>query len=386
MPVTKDQILEALSAVEDPDAGQDIVSLGYVSGLVVREGNVGFALDLGANADAPSKEPLREAAEEAARGLPGVVSATVVLTAEKPGGESAAPGAQADPGQAQTPERQSGGPARTESQTSRSLPGIENVKAIVAVASGKGGVGKSTVAVNLAYALAGQGHATGLLDADIYGPSVPRMVGADTQPESDGKTLTPVDAHGLKTMSIGYLVDEEKAMVWRGPMVVSAITQMLGDVNWGGLDVLVVDMPPGTGDAQLTMAQRVPLAGAVIVSTPQDLALVDAKKGIAMFQKVEVPVLGIVENMSSFVCPHCGEASQIFGEGGVARSCEALGIDHLGHIPLDLAIRETCDAGTPLAAAHPDSPQARAFFDLARHVGAALEAAQAESGPSIVVE
>jgi len=369
MSVTKDQIYTALSMVEDPEHGRDIVSLGYVSGLVIRDGNVGFALDLGADAHAPSKEPLRQAAEEAARNVAGVISATVVLTAEK------------DENAPTQPSQERAAPSQTQAQGDG-----ENVKAIIAVASGKGGVGKSTVAVNLAYALAGVGKSVGLLDADIYGPSIPRMVGESRQPESDGKKLAPIEAHGLKTMSIGYLVDEDRAMVWRGPMVVSAITQMLGDVDWGALDVLVVDMPPGTGDAQLTMAQRVPLAGAVIVSTPQDLALVDAKKGIAMFQKVEVPVLGIVENMSSFICPHCGEHSHIFGEGGVARTCEALGIDHLGHIPLDLTIRETSDAGTPVVVKQPDSAQASAFFDLARHVGATLEQTETTSGPSIVVE
>jgi len=370
MSVTREQILDALSAVRDPDENRDIVSLGYVSGLVVKDGNVGFALDLGLSGDAGAKEPLRRAAEAAVRGLPGVVSATVVLTAER---DSPAAPAQDTPQPAQ-------------SRRQPRLTGVESVGAIVAVASGKGGVGKSTVAVNLAAALARQGKSVGLMDADIYGPSVPRLVGRSVQPDSDGKMLAPVEAHGLKTMSIGYLVDEDRAMVWRGPMVVSAITQMLGDVEWGTLDVLVVDMPPGTGDAQLTMAQRVPLAGAVIVSTPQDLALVDARKAIAMFSKVEVPVLGIVENMSSFLCPHCGENSDIFGHGGVARTCEALGIENLGGIPLDPTIRETSDGGTPIVAARPESVQAQAFLTLAERVAAALDSADGAAAPKLVVE
>jgi len=372
MPVTKQNILDALSGVQDTERGGDVVSLGYVSGLVVENGNVGFALDMGEIGDAAAKEPLRREVEEAVRRLPGVLSATVVLTAEKPASSSGPDAA------AKAQPSNGGGRSR--------LKGIERTRAIIAVASGKGGVGKSTVAVNLAVALSRLGRSVGLLDADIYGPSVPRMVGRNLQPESDGKMLSPVEAHGLKTMSIGYLVDEARAMVWRGPMVVSAITQMLGDVDWGALDILVVDMPPGTGDAQLTMAQRVPLSGAVIVSTPQDIALVDAHKGIAMFRKVEVPVFGIVENMSQFICPHCGGASQIFGEGGVARSCAELGIEQLGAIPLHPAIRETSDAGTPIVASQPDAPEARAFLDLAARVDALVAEGRQRTAPKIVVE
>jgi len=373
MSVTKQSILDALSGVQDEERGGDVVSLGYVSGLVVENGNVGFALDLGESGDAAAKEPLRQKSEEAVRRLPGVLSATVVLTAEKPATVS-------ENGAAIQAEQRGGSGSRNR------LRGIEQTRAIIAVASGKGGVGKSTVAVNLAVALTQLGKSVGLLDADIYGPSVPRMVGQNRQPESDGKMLSPVGAHGLKTMSIGYLVDEARAMVWRGPMVVSAITQMLGDVGWGPLDILVVDMPPGTGDAQLTMAQRVPLAGAVIVSTPQDIALVDARKGIAMFRKVDVPVFGLVENMSHFVCPHCGGSSEIFGHGGVARACEELGIENLGAIPLHPAIRETSDAGTPIVASSPDGPQSIAFSDLARRVAACLDDTDAPEAPSIVVE
>ncbi len=351
MKITKEDVLEALARVEDPVAGRDIVSLGYVSGLVVRDGHVGFALDLGDDPDAAAKEPLRARAESVVRSLPGVLGATVVLTAERP------------PGAASAPPRHP------------PLAGIAEVRAIIAVASGKGGVGKSTVAANLAVALAGAGLAAGLLDADIYGPSVPRLMGLDQKkPEVEGKRLLPLAAHGVATMSIGYLVPAAKAMVWRGPMVASAVSQLLGDVAWGALDILVVDMPPGTGDAQLTLAQRVPLAGAVIVSTPQDLALIDARKAIAMFGQVEVPILGLVENMSRFVCPHCGTASDIFGHGGARETAAALNVPFLGEIPLEMRIRETSDRGAPIVLDAPGSMEAAAFRDLAAAVRARLSA------------
>ena len=370
MALTKSRILDALSHVHDPATGSDIVSNGFISGLVLRDGNVGFSIDPGSPDAAARMEPVRAEAEAAVRALDGVLSVTAVLTAEREGGQADAP----------PPPPQTG---RRQPQT---LAGIEQVGAIVAVASGKGGVGKSTVAANLAVALARQGLATGLLDADIYGPSVPRLMGlVGKQPESDGKRLTPLDAHGVRTMSIGYLVDESKAMVWRGPMVVSAITQLLGDVDWGKLDVLIVDMPPGTGDAQLTMAQRVPLAGAVIVSTPQDIALIDARKGIAMFQQVDVPILGLVENMSAYICPHCGETSHIFGHGGARTTAESMDIPFLGEIPLHIRIRETSDAGTPIVAAHPDDPQAQAFMDAASAMRAALGAQDAPAAPKISI-
>ena len=260
---------------------------------------------------------------------------------------------------------------------------------MVAVASGKGGVGKSTTTVNLAFALAGQGLSVGILDADIYGPSMPRLLGLTRKPETvGGNKLKPLEAHGVKVMSIGFLVDPEAPMIWRGPMVVSALTQMLRDVEWGTLDVLVVDMPPGTGDTQLTLAQNVPLAGAVIVSTPQDLALIDARKGLAMFQKVDVPILGIVENMSHFVCPHCGERSDIFGTGGARHEAEKVGVRFLGEIPLHMAIREHSDGGTPIVVAEPDSPQARAFRHVAEGVleGLGQAADGARPQPRIVIE
>ncbi|MEC8850926.1 MAG: Mrp/NBP35 family ATP-binding protein, partial [Pseudomonadota bacterium] len=303
--------------------------------------------------------------------LDGVSSVTAVLTAHSAGGESAAPAAppRGDTGAG-------GGGARA--------PLLPDVGAIIAVASGKGGVGKSTVACNLALGLARLGLSVGLLDADIYGPSLPRMMGATGRPSTDdaGKTLIPMAAHGLKCMSIGFMVAEDSPMIWRGPMVMSALEQMLRDVAWGALDVLVVDMPPGTGDAQLTMAQRVPLAGAVIVSTPQDIALLDARKGLNMFRKVNVPVLGIVENMSFFHCPKCGERSDIFGHGGARADAEAYGVDFLGEVPLHMAIRSAGDDGAPIVVGAPESPEATAFMTVAAAVCDRLGAAR-KPAPSI---
>jgi ATP-binding protein involved in chromosome partitioning len=290
---------------------------------------------------------------------------TAVLTAHKP-----AASAEAKP-RAGAAERQ----------------GPTGVKAVIAVASGKGGVGKSTVAVNLAVALSKLGRKTGLLDADIYGPSIPRMLGLTGKPTSkDGKKLQPMEAWGLKAISIGSLIDEDQPMIWRGPMVMTALTQLIYDVEWAPLDVLVVDMPPGTGDAQLTLAQRVPLAGAIIVSTPQDIALIDARKGLAMFKKTHVPVFGIVENMSTFVCPNCGHESHIFGHGGAKETAAKLGTDFLGEIPLHIAIRETSDGGTPITARDPGGAQAKAFFALAERIIAKLDAGDDRTAPRIVME
>ena len=362
--LTRDDVLRALDQVVDPVAGRSVVHEGIVQGVVVRDGNVGFALEVDP-ARGRDAEPLRKACEDAVARLPGVLSVTAVLTAH-------AARAQHRP--------------RPQEAAPRAAPaGVPGVNAIIAVASGKGGVGKSTVAVNLALALSRLGLKTGLLDADIYGPSVPRLLDIREKPESDGKKLRPIEKYGLKTMSIGFLVREDEAMIWRGPMVMSALTQMLGDVSWAPLDMLVVDMPPGTGDAQLTIAQRVPLKGAVIVSTPQDLALIDARKGIAMFQKTQVPVLGIVENMSTFVCPHCGTESHIFGHGGARETAHRLGTAFLGEIPLVPKIRETSDAGTPIVAAAPDSPESRAFMAIAEKVAQAA-AAPSRAAPKIVLE
>jgi ATP-binding protein involved in chromosome partitioning len=253
------------------------------------------------------------------------------------------------------------------------------------VASGKGGVGKSTVAVNLALALARLGLKTGLLDADIYGPSVPRLMGITERPRAQDGKFIPIEKYGIKTMSIGFLLREDEATIWRGPMVQSALTQMMNDGLWAPLDVLVIDMPPGTGDAQLTIAQRVPLKGAVIVSTPQDIALIDARRGIAMFRKTQVPVLGVIENMSTFICPHCGHESHIFGHGGARETAATLGEVFLGEIPLNPVIRETSDAGTPIVAAAPDSPEARAFLLIAEQVAATIARPQ-RAAPKIVFE
>lgn len=373
--LSEETILDALRQVQDSDQGSDVVSLKMVSGLIVKDGNIAFSLEV-APERGPRLEPLRKACEKAVLALEGVTSVTAVLTAHKQGTPSAATAPSAA-----KPGKQGPMPTRPE------IPGI---RSIIAVASGKGGVGKSTVAVNLALALKAQGLAVGLMDADVYGPSLPRMMAITGKPTSeDGKILIPMENHGIKCMSIGFLVAEDTPTIWRGPMVMSALEQMLRDVKWGELDVLVVDMPPGTGDAQLTMAQRVPLSGAVIVSTPQDIALLDARKGLNMFRRVDVPVLGIVENMSYFLCPSCGERHEIFGHGGARQEAERLGVPFLGEVPLHLAIRETSDAGTPIVASQPDSPHALAFRAIADIVWQSVArelGAPTRSAPSIVFE
>lgn len=367
--VTEKQILKTLAKIEAPDGG-DIVDRGMVSGLVVKGGNVGFAIEVDP-AKGAELEPLRKAAEDAVLGLKGVTSVTAVLTAHSGGGQTQ----QAQP-------RQQGGRQQQQQGQEPLAPGV---KAIVAVASGKGGVGKSTTAVNIALALAAEGASVGLLDADVYGPSLPRMMGLSGKPETDGNKLEPMQNYGIKVMSMGFLVDEDTPMIWRGPMVMQALQQMLRDVNWGELDVMIVDMPPGTGDAQLTMAQQVPLAGAVIVSTPQDIALLDARKGLNMFNRVDVPVFGIVENMSYYVCPHCGERSEIFAHGGAKTTAEQLGVDFLGEIPLDIQIRETSDSGHPIVVADPDSPHAAAYRAIAARLLEKLSGERREA-PRIVVQ
>jgi ATP-binding protein involved in chromosome partitioning len=377
--ITKEHVLAALAGIEDPGQGQDVVALGMVSGVVVRDGNVGFALEIDPS-EADAKEPLRAACEAAVMALAGVTSVTAVLTAERATGGRPREGA--------APAPRGGAPRSQPPQGHDSRGGVPGIAAIVAVASGKGGVGKSTTSVNLALALTTLGQRVGLLDADIYGPSQPRMLGITGKPRSpDGKKLLPMENYGVRVMSMGFLVDEDAPMIWRGPMVQSALQQMLGDVAWGELDVLVVDLPPGTGDAQLTMAQRVPLAGAVIVSTPQDIALLDARKALNMFRKVDVPVFGIVENMSYFLCPSCGHRAEIFSHGGARATAERYGVDFLGEIPLDLVIREHTDAGRPPVVSEPDGPQAAAYVDIARKVIAKLApAAAARPFPKIVFE
>jgi ATP-binding protein involved in chromosome partitioning len=371
--VGEQQVLDALRAVRDVERGGDVVSLGMVSGLVVRDGHVAFALEV-EPARAAGLEKLRKQAEQAVDALPGVLSVSAVLTAQK-----AAPAARGHAAHAHAH-----GPGGQAAPAKKLVPGV---RTIVAVASGKGGVGKSTTAVNLVLGLAANGLKAGILDADIYGPSMPRMLGIAGKPNSrDGRVLEPMENYGVKCMSMGFLVAEDTPMIWRGPMVMSALNQMLRDVNWGELDILVVDLPPGTGDAQLTMAQQVPLSGAVIVSTPQDIALLDARKGLNMFRKVDVPVLGIVENMSYFACPNCGHRSEIFSHGGARREAEKLGIEFLCEVPLDIAIRETSDEGTPIVVARPDSEHAKAYRLLARRVWEKVAGATQRQAPRIVVQ
>ena len=376
----RDEILDALRAITAPD-GRSVIEAGMVQGLVVRDGNVGFALEVDP-AKGPDMEPLRQAAVAAVKQVPGVLSVTAVLTAHNEAPGTAPP---AQPGRAGQAGRAGGGHgAHTASPKTGPLD-IPGIGAIVAVASGKGGVGKSTLAVNLALGLHALGLRVGILDADVYGPSIPRMLGLNRKPETnDEKKLVPLDAYGLKAMSIGLIVDEETPMIWRGPMVQSAISQMLVDVAWGPIDVLVVDMPPGTGDAQLTLAQRVPLAGAVIVSTPQEIALIDARKAVAMFEKTHVPILGIVENMAWFELPG-GSRSFIFGEGGARRTAQNLGAAFLGEVPLLADVREGGDEGRPATAVMPDGRAARIFRDIASGVMAALDASPQKPAPRIVV-
>ncbi len=349
-------------------AAGNVARIGRVGGVAVKDGAVQVSLEVDPDR-AQEAGAERRAVEDALAALPGVTSATVVLTAEHPG---------------PAPDRPSGAAAgRTSGRIE--LPGV---KSIVAVASGKGGVGKSTVAVNLAVALARQGLAVGLMDSDIFGPSLPRMMGIAGKPALAGeKTLLPMRKWDVACMSIGFLISEETAMIWRGPMVMSAVQQLIGDVAWGELDILLIDMPPGTGDAQLTLSQRVPLTGAVIVSTPQDIALLDARRGIAMFRKVEVPVLGLVENMSVFICPHCGKGTHIFGSGGARAEAEKLGAPFLGEVPLELELRLRCDAGTP-AAVDDSSPSGQAFREIAARLWQQVENRRATgpAPPRIVME
>jgi ATP-binding protein involved in chromosome partitioning len=382
MTVTKDMVLAGLEAVKSPD-GTALPLTGKLSDIVVSDGKVFFSITVDA-AVVQTWEPVRKAAEAAVRGVAGVTSAMVALTGERAGGSGVGAGRPA-PRPAPSPHAGHGRPAAHAAERQPAVPGVAS---IIAVASGKGGVGKSTTAVNLALALRDLGLKVGMLDADIYGPSVPKLLAIRGRPEMiGGNKLKPMDGYGLKVMSIGFLVEEETPMIWRGPMVISALTQMLREVEWGTLDVMVVDMPPGTGDAQLTMAQQVPLKGAVIVSTPQDLALIDARRGIAMFNRVNVPVLGLVENMSYFVCPKCGERSDIFGHGGAKHEAERQGVPFLGAVPLHIDIRETSDAGRPVVATEPDGPHARIYREIAARVRDGLGSGPSgRTAPKIVIE
>ncbi len=362
--VSNQDVLAALQGVPGPDGKTPLPQSGAVAGLSIKDDKVYLSIAIDPK-QSTVMEPMRAAAENAVRNL-GVATAFVSLTAEK---EVAAPPPPAAP--------------RPATPRSIGIPGISN---IIAVASGKGGVGKSTTCVNLSLALAAQGWRVGILDADIYGPSLPRLLGIRSKPEADGRHMRPVEAYGIKAMSIGFLVAEEDPMIWRGPMVMAAIQQLLRDVVWGELDCLVVDMPPGTGDAQLTLAQNVPLAGAVVVSTPQDLALIDARRGIGMFNKVDVPILGIVENMSYFLCPHCGGRSDIFAHGGARHEAERYGVPFLGEVPLHMGIRENSDAGRPVVAIEPNGAHALIYRDIAAQVKARLEKGRARAAPKIFIE
>lgn len=351
--ISEIKVRKALQAVMMPGAGQDIVTLGKVSGLTLKPEAGGQAVAFVIEVD-PSQgtklEDMRQQAEQAVRQLPGVSQVSAVLTAHR----AAKLASHAEAGRKPPP-------------PPLAMPGVRH---IVAVASGKGGVGKSTTAVNLAIALAAAGQRTGLFDADIYGPSAPRMLGIKTKPVlRPDKKLEPVTAHGLKVMSMGFLLAEEDSpLIWRGPMVQGAIQQMLRDVAWGELDIMVVDLPPGTGDAQLAITQLLPLSGAVIVSTPQDIALLDAKRGLHMFRRVNVPVLGLVENMSYFICPHCQGRSEIFSHGGAEAEAGKLGCPFLGAVPLELQLRQDMDDGTPPASSHPDGSTARIYTKMAKQL------------------
>ncbi len=371
--LNEEAVLATLKNIQVPDKAQDVVSLGMISGMHVRDGHVQFAIEVDP-AEGDKMEPLRKACEETVRNLAGVLSATAILTAERQ--------AAAAPSQPQRPQQ----PPRPQPPQNNKLE-LPGVKSIIAIASGKGGVGKSTTSINLALALKQLGKKVGILDADIYGPSIPRMLGIKGKPESSGDKLVPPSNHGLVAMSMGFLVEEDTPMIWRGPMVMSALEQLLRDVDWGELDVLVIDMPPGTGDAQLTLAQRAPLTGAVIVSTPQDVALIDARKGIGMFERVEVPVVGMIENMSYFVCPDCGSQHDIFGHGGAREVAKEIGCHFLGEIPLHIKIRTNSDEGTPIVETDPDNPLSQAYRDIAAGVAARIDEIQATAGgPKIVFQ
>jgi len=365
--VTQDDVLSVLKRIAAPDGRGNVVSAGLVSDIAIQGGTVMFALTTSPQ-HVKTMEALRGAVEKAVLGIAGVDRAMVALTAER---------APQQPGQSQQPQGQRG-------------TGIPGIKHLIAVASGKGGVGKSTTAVNLALALKSLGLKVAVLDADVYGPSIPKLFGLTGKPEPStaaGKKMKPMSRYGVEVMSIGFLVPEDTAMIWRGPMVMSALTQLLRDTEWGEADVMVIDMPPGTGDVQLTLAQQTPLAGAVIVSTPQDLALIDARKGLNMFAKVNVPVIGIVENMSYFTCTKCGERHEIFGHGGAREEASRIGVPFLGEIPLDKEVRLRSDSGEPVVATQPDSLHTALYRDVARQVWASLEGGQlARPAPRIVID
>ncbi|HMB09645.1 Mrp/NBP35 family ATP-binding protein [Saliniramus sp.] len=379
MPVTVEDIREALKAIHLPAGGQSLPDSGRLSQIVIEGERVAFSIAID-QTEAQAMASVREAAQQCVEAMPGISRALVSLTADRPAGESGDAAAPAQP-------LREPGNRKTPSPNARAQK-IEGVKHVVAVASGKGGVGKSTTACNIALGLAALGLKVGVMDADIYGPSMPRLFGLSGKPKAGpDRKIVPLENYGVRVMSIGFMVDEETPMIWRGPMVMSAITQMLREVNWGELDVMIVDMPPGTGDAQLTMAQATPLSGAVIVSTPQDLALLDARRGVAMFQRTEIPVLGIVENMATYICPNCGHVEHIFGHGGARDEAEKLGVPFLGEVPLNMAIRETSDAGRPVTALQPDGPFATVYRGIAGALWENLESGGfRREAPAIVFE
>jgi ATP-binding protein involved in chromosome partitioning len=364
--IAREHVIDALRRVAAPGTAKDIVSAGLVSEIAISGDAVMFAISVEPSR-ASEMEPIRRAAETAVRALPGVARATVALTAER------------------SPSRSPGPRAQAAGELRKGVPGVRH---LVAVASGKGGVGKSTTAVNLALGFKELGLRVAALDADVYGPSLPKLLGIRGRPapSSGGHAMKPMNGFGLEVMSMGFLVGEETPMIWRGPMVMQALVQMLREVEWGETDVMVVDMPPGTGDVQLTLAQQTPLSGAIIVSTPQDLALIDARKGLNMFRKVSVPVLGLIENMSYFVCDHCGARHEIFGHGGARAEAERLGVPFLGEVPLDPELRRRSDEGRPIVGSDPSSPLARIYVDIAREVWSSVERAGAAKTPRIVIE
>jgi ATP-binding protein involved in chromosome partitioning len=378
--VTNKDVLERLRTVRGPDMTGNIVDLGMVSEVFISDGKAYFSITVPSD-KAKDLEPLRLAAERVVKEMPGMKGAFAALTADKKAGSPPPPRPQAAPQQGHAHPHPPRGAAPKQT--------IAGVKTMIAVASGKGGVGKSTTSVNIALGLQALGYKVGILDADIYGPSVPRLLGLSGRPQQiDGRLIKPMENYGLKAMSMGFLVDEDVAMIWRGPMIQSALLQMLREVAWGDLDVLVIDMPPGTGDVQLTLAQQAPLSGAVIVSTPQDLALLDARKAINMFKKVEVPLIGLVENMSHFICPSCGTSHDIFGHGGARAEAEKIGAPFLGEVPLAMTIREKSDAGAPVVVTEPDGPHARVYRDIAARIAEKLFSNEplSRAAPAIVFE
>ncbi len=386
MSVTKSEVLDRLRAIKGLGDGGNIVDQGRVSEIIIKEDRVYFSITVPIDR-AGDLEPLRQSAEQAVAGMEGVSAVTAVLTAEAAQGTAGKTNGANGSGGAH-PAKLGSVPGAGASPLAH-MPGLPGVKHIVAVASGKGGVGKSTTAVNLALGLQAMGLRVGMFDADIYGPSQPRLLGlTGEQPSAteDQQKLIPLKAYGLAVMSMGFLVEEDLPIVWRGPMVTQALNQMLFDVAWnidGDLDVLIIDMPPGTGDVQLTMAQQVPMSGAVIVSTPQDLALIDARKGLNMFRKVDVPVIGIVENMSYFIAPDTGKRYDIFGHGGAEREAEKLGLKFLGGVPLHMDIRELSDAGTPVTAVRPEGPEAAVFKEIAGKVWEAVQTSKGIEAPIV---